>query len=141
MSEVTVSDVSERYKRMLEEEGFKIPSDGFKTDDDGDVQMVVKVEGMTYVMIFEKDDPKFIRIILPNFYTIESDDQLKAFVAVNHVAKTCKGAKVHLTSANDDMMAIAEFLDNGTSLDQAIVTRYFSMVRNAAKEFAAKMEE
>ena len=141
MSEVTVSDVAERYKRMLEDEGFKIPSDGLKTDDDGDIQMVVKVEGMTYVMIFEKDDPKFVRIVLPNFYTVVSDDQLKALVAVNHVAKTCKGAKVHLNSANDDTMAVAEFLDNGESVDLPMLTRYFSMVRNAAKQFAARMEE
>ncbi|WP_024972817.1 T3SS (YopN, CesT) and YbjN peptide-binding chaperone 1 [Ralstonia pickettii] len=63
-------------------------------DDDGDIRF--KREGMTYALCFDKDDPGFAKLILPNVWSIDSEPELQqVLAALDQVNRRIKLVKVH----------------------------------------------
>jgi len=131
---------AQQYQEWMCEEGYRAQDPVW---DDGadtwDVQ--VKYEGVTLLLVFDVDDAGFVRILMPNFWTIEPAALGPALVALDLANKKCKCAKVHLNSRRDDTIASVEFLDQGDQMLPATLLRYLAMVVNAAKFFAGAMQE
>jgi len=131
---------AQQYQEWMCEEGYRAQDPVW---DDGadtwDVQ--VKYEGVTLLLVFDVDDAGFVRILMPNFWTIEPAALGPALVALDLANKKCKCAKVHLNSRRDDTIASVEFLDQGDQMLPAKLLRYLAMVVNAAKFFAGAMQE
>jgi hypothetical protein len=95
------AQLQEMYVSYLKEQGYQ-PS----VDSDGDVRF--KAEGSTlYIGVDEKDSQSF-RIVLPNFWKIESpEEKAKAYEAANSVNRQLKVAKVYIVSKEDRVWADA----------------------------------
>lgn len=140
MDELSIEDLANRYWTLLKEEGYKVEEP--EKDADGDLLLYAKIDGVRSVLIFHNEDREFVRLLIPNFYPLDSDElKLNALVAINHVAMLIKGAKVHMTPEQDNVFAAVEFLEHGASVSLKMLLRYVSMLNGAAKEFARKMEE
>lgn len=137
---VNIDELAVKYQNLLKDEGYGC-KDPVEDKAANTLDMVIKYEGMSFLLVLDRDDPAFVRIILPNFYTIKPEKINDALLAVHDTVKKCKGAKVYLSNNGDDSMAAAEFLENGTSVDAKLIIRYLSMVMNAAKVFAKQLEE
>ena len=76
------SPLANVYLEHLKDEGYR-PA----LDDDGDIYF--KKEGKTYLIILDEDDPTFFRLVFPNFWEIESDEERERVV---HAASAATAA-------------------------------------------------
>lgn len=68
-----------------------------RLDSDGDV--IFQFCGMSYVLMAEESDPRFVRILLPAFWKIESDiERSRALEAINEINLKYKVAKMGIVS-------------------------------------------
>lgn len=73
---------------LLELEGCKP-----RVDKDGDV--VFTLRELHYVLLFNVQDPEYVRLLLPNFCAVATDpERAAAYEAANETNATCKAAKV-----------------------------------------------
>jgi len=118
----------------LKEEGFAA-----HLDDDGDV--VLKYEGLSYIYIFEDDDGRYIRCVLPNIWNLESDAEIeKAYKACSYASREIKVAKAYVTKKNNVWIAAEMFFPDIKSL-LPILMRPVSAVQSCANKFAEFMRE
>ena len=137
---IDIAVLAEKYRNLINDEGYKAAPP--EKDDDGDLRVVVKFEGMSLLIYFDNEDTQFVRIILPNFYSLDTDEEkLKSLSAVNQVAAKCKGAKAFINPAQDNVMCAVEFLENGASLTIEMLIRNLNMLVGAAKFFAVEMRK
>lgn len=140
MEALSIEDLATRYRMLLADEGYKV--DAPEKDRDGDFILSAKIEGVAFLAIFHSEDQEFVRLLIPNLYTLDSDDlKLNALVAINHVGMLIKGVKVHMTPGQDDVYATVEYLDHGSSVNFKTLLRYIRMLDGGAREFIKKMEE
>ncbi|WP_306391609.1 hypothetical protein [Telluria beijingensis] len=131
---------AQQYQEWMCEEGYRARDPVW--DDQADTWDVhVKYEGATLLLVFDVDDAGFVRILMPNFWTVEPEALPAALAALDLANKKCKCAKVHLNARGDDTIAAVEFLDQGDQMRPATLLRYLAMVVNAAKFFAGAMQE
>lgn len=109
-------------------------------DENGNVRLIVTSDGLSFFFMFNKQDSSYVRILLPNFFALDlDDDKVNALVAMNHVACLCKVAKLNLNDTQNNTIASIEYLDHGSSVNVQIIERYLNMLINAVKEFIKKM--
>ncbi|WP_320172386.1 hypothetical protein [Maridesulfovibrio sp.] len=122
----------DKIKNVLAEEGFRP-----EVDEDGD--LLFKYEGSTYFIDTEDDDKYFIKIVLPNFWEIESEEErnLASKVALETTASV-KAAKVF--PVNDDMWAAVEFFLPNEEALAPILSRLLDVVSGTAGMFAEGMQ-
>lgn len=139
-AELDIDELAKRYQQILQDEGYacKNPT---KDSEANTLDLVIKYEGLNLLIIFDYDDPSFVRIMLPNFYEVAEKDVGTALGAINEASKTCKGAKLYLTQDLKNCLAVVEYLENGKSVNSKELLRYVSMVINVAKFYAQKMKE
>lgn len=137
---VELEDRAKTLQQMLQGEGY-----GAKTpewDEQARIWNVrVNFEGMTMLVMFDLDDPLFVRILLPNFWSVEPGQQGAALVALDLANKKAKGAKVCLNLARNDSFAGMEFLYNGSGQDGPMLARVMRMVANAANLYVDALKE
>ena len=79
---------------FLQEEGYR-PS----IDDDGDIMF--KSQGSTLFIRTYNDDDVYLKVMLPGFWSIESDqERAKVYYVANKVASEYKVAKVNVIKDN-----------------------------------------
>lgn len=122
-----------KIKDFLEEEGFRP-----KFDDDGDI--IFKYEGKTFIIEFDASDEHYLRLMLPNFWELESDyEKNQAIKIALDITKTIKVAKVF--SVEDCIWSSAEiFLPNEESI-KPIFNKIIGAVSAAAALFANRMND
>ena len=73
---------------LLELEGCKP-----RVDSEGDV--VFTLSELNYVLLFNAQDPEYVRLLLPSFCAVATDpERAAAYEAANVTNATCKAAKV-----------------------------------------------
>ncbi|VVE15489.1 hypothetical protein PPN31114_02877 [Pandoraea pneumonica] len=73
----------------LQREGFSA-----HLDEDGDIAF--KREGLQYVLCFDESDPGYGKLLLPNVYQIETQDELhRALVAMDEINRQMKVVKIY----------------------------------------------
>lgn len=129
-----------QYQEWMRDEGYRA-QDPVWDDQASTWDVHVKYEGVTLLLVFDVDDAGFVRILMPNFWTIEPAALQAALAALDLANKKCKCAKVYLNARRDDTIASVEFLDQGEQMLPAMLLRYLAMVVNAAKFFAGAMRD
>jgi hypothetical protein len=93
---------AERYLEYLSQEGYRPV-----IDDDGDVAF--KLEGGTYYLMVDESDPLYFRLLYPNFWAVESEEErLKADRVMGALNAELKVVKLY--PHRDDTCAAIEML-------------------------------
>ena len=143
MSRTTAEGLTQYFQSLLDSEGFNRGQVSWD-EEASTSDLIFKVEGRGYALIGDADDSDFVRLMFPNFWSLDTDEEFAAALqAISIVNGRCKGAKVHATSKNDNIIATIEFLidSENPQLKSGLFLRYIRMLNNAAEEFARVMRE
>ena len=143
MSRSTAEGLTQYFQSLLDSEGFNRGQVSWD-EEASTSDLIFKVEGRGYALIADADDSDFVRLMFPNFWSLDTDEEFAAALqAISMVNGRCKGAKVHATSKNDNVIATIEFLidSENPQLKSGLFLRYIRMLNNAAEEFARVMRE
>ncbi|MGE5559494.1 MAG: hypothetical protein ACM3XN_00350 [Chloroflexota bacterium] len=115
------------FTRYLQQEGY-MP----KIDEDGDV--VFKAEGLTYVLFAAEDDEEYFRLAIPNFWSIEDDEErLRVLNAAATVTAQMKVAKVQVI--RDNVWASVEMLIDPIENFSKVFPRALRILQATIREF------
>jgi hypothetical protein len=129
----STEELQHAYMEYLAEEGYRP-----ELDSDGDVQF--KAEGKTYFIDVEADDPAYFRVVLPNIWAIEDEDErLRVLVACDHANATAKVAKTYVVRDNV-WVGIEVFLAAPDDFKR-IFARSMSALGTGTSLFVKKMQE
>jgi hypothetical protein len=121
------------YTDFLRSEGY-VP----EIDKDGDIAF--KLEGGSYIIFANEDDPEYYSILFPNFWPIENEaERARAYVAASQASAGTKCAKVFVLK--DNVSAAVELLFGEPEQFKEVFRRSIATVRTAAKTFAERMQE
>ena len=123
------------YMDYLVEEGFR-PT----VDSDGDVTF--KAEGGLYCIDIDENDDEYFRILYPNFWKVESEqERTRVISASNYATMVTKVAKVYLRSDDKDTCAAVEMFVNPPENFKPVFARAMRALRSSVKTFVEKMGE
>jgi WD40 repeat protein len=121
------------FMDYLAEEGFR-PN----LDKDGDIHF--KYEGNHYYLLYSARDRQFVRMIYPNFWPIESDEERqRALAAANMITGQCKCCKVYVS--DEDVNAAVELFVAEPSHAVAVLGRALGALQHGVKTFAEEMRK
>jgi hypothetical protein len=120
--------VRQVYLDHLAEEGYR-PT----VDEDGDVRF--KHEGGTY-FILQNSDENYLQVLFPNFWSIESPDELRAVDrAVSAVNDRFKVAKFYVRSDELNVHATAELFVTSPHVAVLHLRRCLDVLATASRAF------
>lgn len=127
------TELQRMYTDYLTEEGYK-PS----IDEDGDV--VFKREGRSYFISVSEKDPEYFRVVLPNFWSIESEEErAKVLAAANWSNNRSKVSKIY--TVKDNTWASIELFIKDPKDFKKVFARSMSALGNGADTFTKKMRD
>ncbi|AWI08499.1 T3SS (YopN, CesT) and YbjN peptide-binding chaperone 1 [Ereboglobus luteus] len=127
----TREELQKLYMDALEQQGYRP-----ELDQDGDVRF--RHEGNSYFIEVREDDPMFFRVVMPNFWDIESPkERARIIEAANITCSDIKVAKVFIVR-NDTWCAVELFLPE-QELFAPILQRCLIAIRAAVNTFTEHM--
>ncbi len=139
MTDTDINALAGRYQDLLGQDERKVSKPA--EDDAGNLEITVTTNDLGVLVLLAKNDAEYVRIVLPNFYALDLDeDKINALVAMNHVNTLCKVAKVNLTEKQDNVVACVEYLDHGSAVTKPQLDRYLVLLVHTGREFAKKMQ-
>jgi hypothetical protein len=119
----------------LESEGFRA-----RVDDDGDIHL--RHEGRDIFIVFDADDPAYIRVMAPAFWKCGdvAEERFLALTVANRLNGALKVAKISLRSDGAAYVAVELFLDGLEAL-RAVLPRCLDLIGAATWEFRERMKE
>lgn len=127
------AEKAEMYREFLQGEGYAPKIDG-----DGDI--IFKREGRTYVIIIDEKDEMFFRIVFPNFWSIDSEEERrKVYEAAVYATAETKVAKVF--PVGDNVWATVELFCSPPVAFQLVFERSLGAVMSSVRVFTDKMRE
>lgn len=119
----------------LEREGFRA-----RLDEDGDVHL--RHEGRDVFVVFDADDPSYVRVIAPEFWKCdgEAEQRFLALTVANRLNASLKVAKISLRSDGATGVAVELFV-NGPEALRAVLPRCLDLIGAATWEFRERMKE
>jgi hypothetical protein len=118
----------------LESEGFRA-----RLDEDGDIHL--RHEGRDVFVVFDADDPAYVRILAPAFWKCDDAEQrFLALAVANRLNAALKVAKISLRTDGAAGVAVELFLDGLEAL-RAVLPRCLDLVGTATWEFREGMKE
>ena len=117
-----------------------IADEGFRTSIDSDGDLQFKYEGWTFWIQVDKKDEEFIKILLPNFWKIESDEEKsKCYKAASKLSCEYKVAKIYVVEYKDapNVCASMEFFIPDVEFFKKIFLRSARILAAMEKEFAS----
>lgn len=122
-----------KFKEYLLEQGYR-PT----LDEDGD--LVFRNEGKYFFISIDSDDDKFIRLVAPNIWEIESEHELQqAFIQANRATCSLKSAKVFVLKNQKNVWATIEMFVPDEQAFIAVFPRCLEVVARAVSRFQADM--
>ena len=120
------------YRDFLSKEGFN------PIVDEGGAIMF-RFEGKGYIILVDDDD-EFFRLIFPNFWSIDSEDErIKVQDAALHASSRTKVTKIF--PAQDDTWAVIEMFCNPPENFKSVFSRSMSALQAGVRTFTEKMNE
>ena len=119
----------------LEREGFRA-----RVDEDGDIHL--RHEGRDVFVVFDADDPAYVRVIAPEFWRCDDDTEQRflALTVANRLNASLKVAKISLRSDGATCVAV-ELFASGSEALRAVLPRCLDLVGAATWEFRERMKE
>jgi hypothetical protein len=129
---MTDQELAEDIAEFLRSEGYR-PT----VDEDSDV--IFKSEGRTYIIQVDSRDPCFFRLIYPNFWSLESDDEReRALEAASEANKVVKVAKIFLV--RDDTWASIELFCETPDSYKALLTKSMGALQAGVHHYVKLMK-
>ena len=126
----------ERVKQILE----WLESEGFhaRLDEDGDVH--IRHEGRDVFILFDDDDPAYIRFLAPGVFACDDSAEQRFLVlnAANRLNASLKAAKICLRSDGAAYISVELFL-NGIEAFRFVAPRCLDLLGGATWEFREQM--
>jgi hypothetical protein len=117
-----------------------LEAEGFRPDIDKDGDVHFKYEGKHYYILLREKDRQFVRIIHPQFWSIDSEEERqKALAAANLTTGRCKCCKVYVSDENVD--AAIELFVAEPSHAVAVLNRSLCALQNGVNTFAEEMRK
>lgn len=130
---MTRSESQQQYLEFLRTEGYRPELDAV-----GDIRL--KIEGRVYFVVLEEEDPGYVRLLFPNFWSIETPEERRvALEACERATARTKVAKVFLS--RDDTSAAFEMLCAGPESFTAVFPRALRILRTAVDHYVKHMRE
>ncbi len=118
-----------------------LKTQGYRPDVDGNGNVVFKVEGKVYIIDIDKRDGSFLRVLLPNFYEIETELEMsKALRVSNKINQSVKVGKIFIASNNHAWGLAEQFIDDTPNLED-FFQRTLNVIRKASEDFTKEMLE
>jgi hypothetical protein len=115
------------YLDYLRREGYSP-----ELDPDGDIKF--KREGGTYYLMTEENDPTYFRLVFPNFWEIESDDERSQILyAVGEVNADLKVIKLY--PVRDNVWASVEMFLDPIENFQKVFNRAMNVLGEGVAQF------
>ena len=119
-----------------------LSAEGFRPEIDSDDDIVFKSEGLTYCILMDDGDDEFFRVLLPNFWKLDSDQEiLPAAEAVNYANSVTKLAKLTIRKDRNTIDASVELLLKNPADIRHIFLRSLGALQLASRKFAKKMHD
>jgi hypothetical protein len=123
------------YVDILAAEGYRP-----QMDEDGDV--IFKSEGLTFVIITEEEDEEYVSLVLPNFWSIESEEELaRVLKAANEVNRSIKVVKIFVRKDGKNTWAAVEMFVKSPESFNLVFERALRALKGAVARFAELMRE
>ncbi|MCX8141017.1 MAG: hypothetical protein WHU94_15075 [Thermogemmata sp.] len=120
------------YMRYLVEEGY-MP----RVDQDGDI--IFKFEGGTYLIIIDDSDDEYFRLVFPNFWSIDSEEErMQVYIAATHATAETKVTKVY--PVRDNVWASIEMFCSPPEVFKSVFRRSLGALRAGVNNFREKMQ-
>ena len=121
--------VYEETMTYLEEEGYR--PEAAQED-----RIHFRAEGGIYLVDFDWDDPQFVRLIFPNFWSIDDElERERVLKAADEANGKIKCAKVW-TQNNRVCVSIELFLPDPSTFPE-VIERAMSAIRSSRQEFSS----
>ncbi|TAD97724.1 MAG: hypothetical protein EAZ97_12025 [Bacteroidetes bacterium] len=116
-----------------------LQKEGYRPEITTQEDVVFKVEGRTFIVDIDQNDDRFLRILLPNFYEIESDQEmLKSLAVANEINKNVKVGKIIIMDNNHAWAFAEQFIDDTPDLED-FFQRTIKVIRKASEDFTEKL--
>ncbi len=117
-----------------------LKASGYRPDLDSDGDVTFKHEGGNYIIQIHENDDGYFRLIYPNFWEIESEqegeDVLVAGSATNSIVKCAK-----IFTVKDNLWAVVELFLTKPDDYEKLLARSISALQNGVSTFRTKMQE
>lgn len=114
--------------------------EGFRPEYDDDHDIWFKYEGGLYYLIFDENDSHYLRLLFPNFWRIDEEDEHQtALVTANAVSRDIKVAKVTVNPKGDDVSAAVELFMPVAMDFELVFYRSVRVIQDAVRLFAERM--
>lgn len=128
-----MSGPAKMYVDYLTKEGYR-PT----IDSDGDV--VFMHEGGTYYIDIDTGNAQYFRLVFPNFWNIESGDELaRVMLAANYATMRTKAAKIYVRSDGQNTVASIELFLGKPEQFRDVFHRAMSALQASLINFREKM--
>ena len=126
-----------KEQRALAVESF-LREEGYVPQRDADGDVAFKYEGRYYVVVVDEADPMFFRLIFPNFWSIDSEEER---AQVNAAAlEACRSTKVaKVFPVNDNTWASVELFVEPYDNYRSVFLRSLGALQAAAQTFLTTM--
>lgn len=115
----------------------KLVADGFRVHTQENGSLAFKFEGMTYYIDTDLKDENYVRVSLPEFWTLsDTDDRVRALQIANDITESMKGVKVFLIG-DGVFCTIEQFVPDANAV-LAVLPRYLGAMQSAARTYAEK---
>ena len=124
-----------KEERQLAVEAF-LRDEGYAPQRDSDGDVAFKYEGRFYVVVIDEADPMFFRLIFPNFWSID-DEEERARVAAASL-EACRSTKVaKVFPVQDNTWASVELFVDPFENYRAVFFRALGALQAATQTFLA----
>lgn len=124
-------NLKELMMQYLQEEGFCPKEDEYGID--------FKCEGRAYAFLYDEDDDRFFRLMLPNIYEVTDENRDEVLRALNVTNDRVKVAKAYTPIPNYVWVGFEVLVDSTPVLDD-IVPRALATLRGAQVAFYEAIE-
>lgn len=126
-----------KEERQLAVESF-LREEGYAPQRDSDGDVAFKYEGRAYVVVVDEADPMFFRLIFPNFWSIDSEEE-RAQVA-EAALEACRSTKVaKVFPVSDNTWASVELFVEPYDNYRAVFFRSLGALQAATQTFLTTM--
>ncbi|MCR5709344.1 MAG: YbjN domain-containing protein [Bacteroidales bacterium] len=89
-----------------------------KIDEDGDI--VFKYQMMTFLVLIDEDDEFFLRLAIPNIFSVDENNRIDVLEACNRVTLRMKVAKAFITGRDAVWLVAEQLLDKDPNYGDVI---------------------
>jgi hypothetical protein len=134
-AQMSKQELQDMYTSYLKEQGYQS-----SVDSDGDIEF--RSEGRTFYIIVDARDLQSFRILYPNFWEIESEEEkARAVKVANYINRTTKVAKIYLNSKEDDISMDANIFIGKPEDFKLFFRRMVDLLLEERREFRELMSE